>query len=183
MTLAGYADPVFPTYLGNLSYLVVTDYPAEGAAVRVKMVDANNPDTPFATVDYTIPAGTTPYMANYSCDQCYALRSDWYTYITYVNYADADVQMLKDISLSISTAQFEALGNSLTATLGGLTVGVNYYVTLTCEYNSVVWGKNFAADSESKSISENTGVKCFGQKYLILSSGDGVHKTVYALSN
>lgn len=179
--LSGYADPVFPGYLGNLTYLVVMDYPAEGAQVQVKMVDANNPDTPFATVNFTISAGTTPFMANYSCDQCYALGSNWYTYITYLDYADVDVQMLKDISLSISTAQVGVLDKSLTATLGGLTVGVNYYVTLRCEYNSAVWGKNFVADSESKTISETTGIQCFGQKYLILSSGDDVHKTVYAL--
>lgn len=183
MMLDGYSDPTFPGYLGNKVYLVVTAYPSEGTSIRVDMVNKNTQTTPFATVNYTIPAGTTPFMVNYTCDQCYAMGQDWYTYVTYANYEDVLYQFGKDITLGIQSASVEALDTSLTASITGLTVGVNYYVMLTCELNSAVWGKNFAADSTAKTISEITGIKCAGQKYLILSSGDEVHKTNYTLSN
>lgn len=170
----------YPAYLGNNAvHVALLTYPSEGVSVTFTADTGGS----LSTMKATIPAGSSPFVANITCDACYLGGAKVTVYVG-LSTTSPQVVLSKDTDFAITDLDVtdeptDPLPASVEATFRGLTVNEVYSLGLWCHNPPMVVYTTYTATSSSPQYvyDAQPGI-CSTVRYLIIASPGNVHVAV-----
>ena len=158
-------------------HLNIYGYPPEGADAQFVFYDKSSGTASGSdSMTVSIPAGTGPFLYNYTCTLCYDLTYKLGVSMNYVGDSSTTWAATYDSSIAIADVDFKSGSTDFSADLNKLTVGQPYYLVVLCGSPNLYYRMDFVAESRYQTVSGTfSNLPCTGNIDVALSSADNVH--------